>query len=91
MLDNVVRENKNLGRVRYKITFDPRLPHLPAILNRNWKVMVESDQQLKNAFPQPPMACLKRGKNLTEELTRAKLPRQVRGTVTRSGQGQQQG
>ena len=28
-LEKVVREDKNLGRVRYTITYDPKLPHLP--------------------------------------------------------------
>ena len=42
-LEKVVREDKkNRGRVRYTITFDPKLPHLPAILSKNWNVMVDS-------------------------------------------------
>ena len=62
-LEKVVREdNKNRGRVRYTITFDPKLPHLPAILSKNWNVMVDSDRRLNKAFPAPPMASLKRGR-----------------------------
>ena len=61
-LNKVLRDNKtNAGRVCYTITYDPKLPHLPAILGRNWKVMVKSDPRLLKAFPAPPMVCLKRG------------------------------
>ena len=73
-LEKVERENKNEGRVRYNITFDPKLPKLPPILRKNWKVMVDEDQRLLKAFPKPPMACLKRGPNLADKLIRAKLP-----------------
>ena len=58
-IEKVVKEDyKNKGRVRYTITFDPKLPHLPAILSKNWSVMVDSDRRLSKAFPSPPMACL---------------------------------
>ena len=74
-LDKVVQEeNKNEGRVRYTIVYDSKLPHLPRILGKNWRVMVESDRRLKQAFPAPPMACLKRGPNLKDMLVRARLP-----------------
>ena len=74
-LDKVAREEqKNEGRVRYTITYDSKLPHLPHILGKNWRVMVESDQRLRKAFPAPPMACLKRGQNLKDKLIRARLP-----------------
>ena len=73
-LEKVGRENKNIGRVRYTITYDPKLPHLPHILHKNWKVMIESDPRLAKAFPSPPMACLRRGPNLKDKLVRARLP-----------------
>ena len=74
-LDKVAREEqKNEGRVRYTITYDSKLPHLPHILGKNWRVMVESDQRLRKAFLAPPMACLKRGQNLKDKLIRAWLP-----------------
>ena len=90
-LDKVVREDKNLGRVRYTITYDPKLPHLPAILGRNWKVMVDTDPRLTRAFPKPPMVCLKRGKNLREELVRAKLPPRLGRVDTRAAEGRKAG
>ena len=74
-LEKVQREeNRNEGRVRYTIVYDSKLPHLPHILGKNWRVMVESDQRLKKAFHAPPMACLKRGPNLQDKLIRARLP-----------------
>ena len=74
-LDKVIRkEEKNLGRVRYTIVYDAKLPELPKILQRNWKVMIRSDRRLEQAFPAPPMACLKRGPNLKDKLVRARLP-----------------
>ena len=54
-------DSANIERVLYTITFNPKLPFLPSILNKNWQVMVDSDQRLQRAFPEPPMACLKRG------------------------------
>ena len=71
-IEKVVREdNKNRNRVRYTITYDPKLPHLPAILSKNWNVMVDSDRRLNKAFPAPPMASLKSGPNLQDNLVRA--------------------
>ena len=37
--------------------------------------MVQTDERLGNAFPKPPMACLRRGPNLQDELVRGRLPR----------------
>ena len=76
-IEKVVREdNKNRGRVRYTITFDPKLPHLPAILSKNWNVMVDSDRRLSKAFPAPPMACLKKGPSLQDKLIWARVGQQ---------------
>ena len=90
-LEKVVREDKNLGRVRYTITYDPKLPHLPAILGRNWRVMVETDPRLTRAFSKPPMVCLRRGKNLKKELVRARLPPNLGRQNTRAAQGPRAG
>ena len=83
-LRKVERENKTENRVRYTITFDPKLTPLSPILVKNWKVMLDSDQRLKKPFPAPPMACLKRGPNLAEELIRAKVPRPIKQYTTRA-------
>ena len=87
-LEKVERENVNQGRVRYTITYDPQLPKIPAILHKNWKVMVNSDQRLKKAFEKPPMACLKRGPNLSDSLVRARLPPKIGRGGNRAGDGE---
>ena len=74
-LEKVRKEEKNEGRVRYTVTYPPKLPHLPAILGKNWRLMLESDKRLQRAFPAPPMVFLKRGKNLGDKLIRARLPK----------------
>ena len=76
-IEKVARENKNRSRVRYTITYDPKLPHLPAILSKNWNVMVDSDRRLNKAFSAPPMASLKRGPNLQDKLIRARVAPRV--------------
>ena len=86
-LKKVDREKKNENRVRYCYTFDKRLPSVAPILVQNWKTMCESDQRLKTIFPNPPMSCVRRGKNLQDELCRARLPKAQGGTNTRSATG----
>ena len=66
------REEEN--RVRFIVTYDPRLPDLGKILRENHKVMLESDQRLKEAFPEPPMLCFRRPPNIKDIVCRAKLP-----------------
>ena len=95
-LEKVEREETNQGRVRYTITYDPKLPALAPILTKNWRVMVQSDQRLYKAFPAPPppMACLKRGSNLGDELeelrqllVRARLSPRMGKVGTRAASG----
>ena len=74
MLYKVERADKNSNRVRAVFRYDRRLPNISAILIKNWKTMVEDDRRLKDVFPEPPMACFTRGKNIREEVCRAMLP-----------------
>ena len=86
-LEKVERENTNQKRVRYTITYDPKLPSLPPILVKNWKVMVDTDRRLLEPFKAPPMSCLKRPPNLNDELIRARLfKHRLVGLVTRGGE-----
>ena len=64
-----------------RLQYDPRLPNISNILYRFWKVMTVNPI-MKKIFPEPPMVCWTRPKNLREYLIRAKLPREV--TVRRS-------
>ena len=74
VLQRVDRVDKMVGRVRAVFKFDKRLPDLPAIFKRNWQTMIDDDQRLLAAFPEPPMICFKRGKNVRETLCQARLP-----------------
>ena len=74
MLDKVQRADKNMNRVRAVFRYDRRLPNISDILIKNWKTMVEDDRRLKDVFPEPPMACFTRGKNIREEVCRAMHP-----------------
>ena len=85
------KDDKNRGRVRYTVVYDSKLPQLPKILERNWRVMVESDRRLTKAFPAPPMACLKRGPNLKDKLVRARLPAKLGKLVSTRLQDQKKG
>ena len=74
-LEKVVREEEQTSRrVRFVVEFDPRLPQISEILQRNWRVMVELDSRLETSFPNPPMVCFRRPPNLKDILCRARLP-----------------
>ena len=85
VLDKVQRD-KPEPRVPYVVTFDPRLPAIPAILQKNWKVMLERDQRLNPVFRQPPICSTRRGPNLASHLLRAKLQR-LPVSLTRAATG----
>ena len=74
VLKKVVKVDSVVGRVRAVFKFDRRLPTLNSIFRTNWQIMVEDDQRLLGAFPEPPMICFRRGKNVRETLCQAKLP-----------------
>lgn len=69
-------QKKIVQRSVLPLQFDPRLPNISNILFRFWKVMVQNPI-LKKVFPNPPMICWKRPKNLREFLIRAKLPKEI--------------
>ena len=74
ILKKVDREDKNKSRVRAVIRFDRRLPNICSILRKNWQTMIGYDSRMLKIFPEPPMVCFTRGKNLREEVCKAKLP-----------------
>ena len=84
-LEKVEKGVNNSNRVRYTITYDPKLPYISPILFKNWKVMVETDRRLAKPFAAPPMACLKRPVNLSDQLIRSRLSTLQRAG-TRGGQ-----
>ena len=68
-----VEQKPIVKRVVLSLPYDPRLPHVSNILYRFWNVMTKNPR-LKRVFPNPPMVCWTRPKNLREYLVRAKLP-----------------
>ena len=55
------------------LDYNPRLPNQAKVLKEHWKAMVIKNSSLKEAFPEPPMAGLRQGKNLQRLLCRARL------------------
>ena len=39
----------------FVVTYDPRLPNMPRLVNKHWRAMVAQDEYLKDVFPEPPM------------------------------------
>ena len=74
ILEKVERTEKQAGRVRAVFRFDKRLPNLNAIFRRNWQTMLDDDQRLSQVYPNPPMVCFRRGRNIRESLCQARLP-----------------
>ena len=74
ILEKVNRIDTSRERVRAVFRFDRRLPNLSAIFRRNWQTMTAEDRRLLGPFLSPPMICYTRGKNLREELCRARVP-----------------
>ena len=70
----LIKTEKNpVKRVVLSLQFDPRLPNISNILFRFWKVMIQNPH-LKRTFPDPPMICWSRPKNLRDFLIKAQLP-----------------
>ena len=65
--------------------FDWRLPNVSSIMRKNWQVMVNYDNRLVKVFLEPPMVRFRRGKNLREEVCRAKLPLARLGRPVKDG------
>ena len=74
ILSKVVRVSENEKRVRAMFRFDMRLLKLSAIFRKNWELMVAENIRLKSVFPQTTMVCYTRGRNIREDLCKAKLP-----------------
>ena len=74
VLGRVQKVDKQVGRVRAVFKFDKRNPNLSSLFRNNWQTMVEDDRRLLEVFPQPPMICFRRGRNVRETLCQAKLP-----------------
>ena len=76
-------------RVRYVVTFDPRLPPIPHILGKTWRTMCDRDRRLKTVFSKPPQASMKKGQNIGDHLLRARLAQEP-SVQTRAATGVRQ-
>jgi hypothetical protein len=74
VLQKVQRADSQGNRVRAIFRYDKRLPNLSSIFKRDWQTMVDDDQRLLEVYPDPPMVCFRRGRNVRETLCQAKLP-----------------
>lgn len=76
VLEKVDRGEKQgqSNRVRAVFKFDQRLPNLSTIMRNTWKTMVGDDNRLLQVFPEPPMVCYRRGRNVRDILVQARLP-----------------
>ena len=66
------------------VLYDPRLPSIPAIVNRHYRSMVSNDNHLAEVFPKPPLVAFRRPKNIREMIIKAK----VTSSITRASRTQ---
>ena len=72
-LKKVVRDKNDSDRPVFVVLYDPRLPSIPAIVKKHWRVMCQ-DPYLKRVYPKPPLVAFRRQRNIREKLIRAKVP-----------------
>ena len=61
-----VDKEKNSTRPVFIIHYDPKLPSIPAIVQKHWRTMIQ-DPRLKEVFPAPPLVAYKRPQNIREK------------------------
>ena len=55
------------------ITFHPSLPSISSVIRKHWRVMISTDQDLKQCFSKPSVVAYRRSKNLKDILVKAKI------------------
>ena len=78
-------EAKPLDREVFAVTFHPNLPSVSRVLKKHWEVMVSQSNRLKRCFPKPPLVAYRRGKNLGDQLFRAKISTKRKSTRLKNG------
>ena len=71
-LEKRVRQ-KQSDRVIGVFDFNPVLPPIGGVLNKHWRTMISDNPELKEPFPEPPMAALRQGPSLRRILCKSKL------------------
>lgn len=64
---------KQTERVIGVFDYNPVLPDIGGVLKKHWRTMVHDNPELKEPFPEPPMAALRQGPNLRRILCRSTL------------------
>ena len=82
-LQKVIRE-KNEREV-LALEYHPALPSVTSLVKKHWQVMVDNNQSLKECFPKPSLVGYRRGKNLKDELVRAKVTTKRRTNRIKNG------
>ena len=73
-LKKVVRNQEEERRPVMVVTYDPRLPAVPALVTKHWRAMCRDEPYLKEVFPNPPLVAYRRQKTTGDKIIRAKLP-----------------
>ena len=50
----------------FVVTWDPRLPNIPAITRRYWRTMIVTDPYLQEVYKEPPLIAYRRQKNMKD-------------------------
>ena len=72
-LERVVRK-KTSDRPVFVVRYHPALPSVTKITQKHWRTMVNSDHQMQENFPKPPLVAYTRPQTIRQKLIRAKLP-----------------
>lgn len=67
-------------RVKAVFDFNPLLPKISTVLKKHHRTMLSDNPELKDSFPDPPMACLRQGPNLRRLLCKSSLIKPTRPT-----------
>ena len=65
-------------RVKAVFDFNPLLPKISTVLKKHHRTMLSDNPELKDSFPDPPMACLRQGPNLRRLLCKSSLIKATR-------------
>ena len=82
-LKKVIKSTDN--REVLAVTYHPGLPSVANVMRKHWEVMCDQNVNLKDCFTKPSMVAYKRGKNLRDELVRARVSNKRRSSRLKNG------
>ena len=74
------RKQGDNRRIIAPFQYNPLLPTISTVLTKHYNTMTFDNPDLKEIFPEPPMAALRQGSNLRKHLCRSKLYKTSRDT-----------